>query len=116
MNFFVNLINAVKEQEIVGLDIHILGELIRRPGSILGRLFEKCMMCSWDFSTQRTLGLLGAEQKLEEKDYLIDLKPLRAYVTEAFVEECQKYEEWIYLCLKIVLAEENLGLSLAYFV
>ena len=73
-------------------------------------------MCSWDFSTQRTLGLLGAEQKLEEKDYLIDLKPLRAYVTEAFVEECQKYEEWIYLCLKIVLAEENLGLSLAYFV
>lgn len=74
------------------------------------------MIETWDFSTQRILGLLGAELKSEEEDHHGDSRPLRYFTTEAVAEQAKIYEEWIYICLKLVLSEEELGLSLKYFV
>lgn len=83
--------------------------------TVLGRLFKKCMLDSWDFYTQRILGLLGSEKVTDYQDCSSDVKPLRFHTTQSFIDESSKFEEWIYLCLKVMLTEQELGLSLETF-
>jgi hypothetical protein len=114
LNFFVNLIMAVKEAPTEELNLKILGEELRTKNSVLNRMFKLSLLDSFDFYTQRVLGLIGAEKKANAKDLSDGLKPLSAYLSEKEVSDVKKFEEWVYLGLRTFLREEDLGTGLQY--
>lgn len=53
LNFLVNLVMAVKELPSEDLDLKIVSEYIRNDSksTILSKLFQKCLLNSFDFYT-----------------------------------------------------------------
>lgn len=105
---------AVKEAPTEELNLKILGEELRTKNSVLNRMFKLSLLDSFDFYTQRVLGLIGAEKKANAKDLSDGLKPLSAYLSEKEVSDVKKFEEWVYLGLRTFLREEDLGTGLQY--